>query len=264
VTGAAPGDRPTTINLGGGFVFLRRVDGHAAIVVSSIAGTGAIGMMSAADVDARTDDSLRQWLQWWAFPDHARIRRVNQVHGGRVVSASSYNGGAPDADGIWTRDSSDILVIRAADCAPVWIVDPPNKTIALVHAGWRGVSAGIIDNAIQALETAGARSEDLHAAIGPHIGPCCFEVGPEVSALFLDDRDAVGDAERLVVERKRADGVSLDLGAAIEHRLLAGGVSDVRIDAADACTSCHKDLLHSYRRNGTGGPLMAAIAAVLP
>lgn len=264
MTGGSQGEQPTTINLGGGFVFLRRVDGHAAIVVSSIAGTGAIGMMSGADVDARADDSLRQWLQWWAFPDHARIRRVNQVHGGRVVSASSYNGGAPDADGIWTRDSSDILVIRAADCAPVWIVDPPHKTIALVHAGWRGVSAGIVGNALEALESAGANREDLHAAIGPRIGPCCFEVGPEVSALFLDDVGAVGNASVLVVERKRADGVSLDLGAAIEHRLIAGGVADTRIDAADACTRCHKDLLHSYRRNGTGGPLMAAIAAVLP
>ena len=264
MTGEPIGDQPTTINLGGGFVYLRRVDGHAAIVVSSIAGTGAIGMMSAAGVDARTDDSLRQWLQWWAFPDHARIRRVNQVHGGRVVPASSYNGGAPDADGVWTRDSSDILVIRAADCAPVWIVDPPHKTIALVHAGWRGVSAGIIDNAIGALESAGAQRSDLHAAIGPHIGPCCFEVGPEVSALFLDDVGAVGDAGRLVLDRKRTDGVSLDLGAAIEHRLMAGGVVDTRIDVADACTRCHKDLLHSYRRNGTGGPLMAAIAAALP
>lgn len=264
MTGEPVGDQPTTINLGGGFVYLRRVDGHAAIVVSSIAGTGAIGMMSAAGVDARADDSLRQWLQWWAFPDHARIRRVNQVHGGRVVPASSYNGGAPDADGVWTRDSSDILVIRAADCAPVWIVDPPHKTIALVHAGWRGVAAGIIDNAIDALASAGAQRSDLHAAIGPHIGPCCFEVGPEVSALFLDDVGAVGAPARLVVERKRTDGVSLDLGTAIEHRLIAGGVVDANIEAAEACTRCNKELLHSYRRNGTGGPLMAAIAAVLP
>lgn len=256
------GPQPTTIDLGGGFVFIRRVDGHAAIMAASLADTGAIGMMSPSDIDARSDAELRQWLQWWAFPDHARLRRVNQVHGANVVAASSYNGGAPDADGLWTRDPADVLVVRAADCAPVWIVDPPSKAIALVHAGWRGVAAGIIDRALGALESSGGHREDLHAAIGPHIGPCCFEVGPEVSALFVDD-GAVADAERLVVEGNRADGVSLDLGAAIVRRLVAGGVNEARVDAARACTRCHPELLHSYRRNGTGGPLMAAIGAVL-
>lgn len=256
------GPQPTTVDLGGGFVFLRRVDGHAAIMAASLADTGAVGMMSPSDIDARSDGELRQWLKWWAFPDHARLRRVNQVHGGDVVAASSYNGGAPDADGLWTRDPADVLVIRAADCAPVWIVDPPHKALALVHAGWRGVAAGIVDRAIAVLEAAGASRKDLHVAVGPHIGPCCFEVGPEVSALFIDD-GAIGTPERLVVERKRADGMSLDLGAAISSRLLAAGVDSTRVDAARACTRCHPDLLHSYRRNGTGGPLMAAIAAVL-
>jgi purine-nucleoside/S-methyl-5'-thioadenosine phosphorylase / adenosine deaminase len=256
------GPQPTTVDLGGGFVFLRRADGHAAIMAAGLANTGAVGMMSPADIDARDDVGLRQWLQWWAFPDHARLRRVNQVHGANVVAASSYNGAAPEADGLWTRDPADVLVIRAADCAPVWVVDPPHKTLALVHAGWRGVAAGIVERAIAVLESTGARRNDLHAAIGPHIGPCCFEVGPEVSALFIDD-GAVGTAERLVVEHKRADGVSLDLGAAIVSRLLAGGVDTARVDSARACTRCHPDLLHSYRRNGTGGPLMAAIAAVL-
>lgn len=256
------GPQPQTADLGGGFVFLRRADGHAAIMATSLAGTGAVGMLSPADIDARGDAELRRWLQWWAFPDHARLRRVNQVHGARVVAASSYNGGAPDADGLWTRDPSDVLVVRAADCAPVWIVDPPHKTVALVHAGWRGVAAGVVDGALAALESAGGHREDLHAAIGPHIGACCFEVGPEVSALFLDD-GAVGMPERLVVERKRADGVSLDLGAAIARRLVAGGVRAARVDAASACTRCHPEFLHSYRRNGTGGPLMAAIGAVL-
>ena len=261
--GEPPAGQPTTINLGGGFVYLRRTDGHAAIVASSIAGTGAIGMMSAGDVDARNDDALRQWLQWWAFPDHARLRRVNQVHGGRVVGASSYNGGAPDADGMWTREPSDVLVVKAADCAPVWIVDPAHKIIALVHAGWRGVAAGVVEHALEALAGAGAFAEDLHAAIGPRIGPCCFEVGPDVAAHFEGDRGAVLPPSHLVIEQKRADGVSLDLGAAISSRLAAGGVSSSRIDAADACTRCNSELLHSYRRNGTGGPLMAAIAAVL-
>ena len=264
MTAPSQSGQPTTENLGGGFVFLRRVDGHSAIIASGIAGTGAVGIMSAADVNARGDGELRQWLQWWAFPDHARLRRVNQVHGARVVEASSYNGGAPDADGLWTRAPSDVLVIRAADCAPVWVVDPPHKTIALVHAGWRGVAAGVVEHAVEALASAGAYASDLHAAIGPHIGPCCFEVGPEVIERFTDDPGAIGPASRLVVPHKREDSASLDLAAAIVHRLTGAGVSSDRIGAASACTRCRADLFHSYRRNGTGGPLMAAIGAALP
>ncbi len=259
----SPGGVPTTVNLGGGFVYLKRADGHSAIIASGIAGTGAIGMMSAADVNARGDEALRQWLQWWAFPDHARLRLVHQVHGGRVVSASSFNGGAPEADGLWTQSPSDVLVIRAADCAPVWVVDPPHKSIALVHAGWKGVAAGVVEHAVEALCGAGAFAEDLHAAIGPRIGSCCFEVGPDVAEAFAGDPASVLPASALVVERKRGDSVSLDLGAAIVHRLRIAGVQDSRIDAATACTRCTRELFHSYRRNGTGGPLMAAIGAVL-
>jgi YfiH family protein len=264
MTGPIPSGQPVTQNLGGGFVFLRRVDGHSAIVATGIAGTGAIGLMSAGDVNARHDDNLRQWLQWWAFPDHARLRRVNQVHGGSVVEASSYNGGAPDADGIWTRAPSDLLVIRAADCAPVWIVDPPHKTMALLHAGWRGVAAGIAEHAVAALVAAGGYASDFHAAIGPHIGACCFEVGPEVAQQFTDDPGAVRSADGLIVERKRVDTSALDLSAAIVHRLSLAGIDPSRIDAASMCTRCNADLFHSFRRNGIGGPLMAAIGAVLP
>lgn len=264
MTSPIPEGQPKTVNLGGGFVFLRRVDGHSAIVATGIAGTGAIGIMSASDVNARSDGALRQWLQWWAFPDHARLRRVNQVHGGIVVEASSYNGAAPDADGLWTRSPSDLLIIRTADCAPVWIVDPSHKTIALVHAGWRGVTAGIIEHAVEALASAGAYAADLHAAIGPHIGPCCFEVGPEVARHFERDPGAVLPAISLLVERKREDGAALDLSASIIHRLGAAGVDPARIGASTACTRCRADLFHSYRRNGTGGPLMVAIGAALP
>lgn len=263
MSAASPSGQPATVNLGGGFVYLKRADGHSAIIASSIAGTGAVGMMSAADVNARDGQALRQWLQWWAFPDHARLRMVHQIHSARVVAASSYNGGAPEADGLWTRSPSDVLVIRAADCAPVWIVDPPHKTIALAHAGWRGVASGILEAAVEALREAGAFPEDLHAAVGPRIGPCCFEVGPEVAERFAGEPGAIRPASALVVDRKRGDSSSLDLGASIAHRLRVSGVDGSRIDVATACTRCHPELFHSYRRNGTGGPLMAAIGAVL-
>lgn len=258
-----PPGQPATANLGGGFVYLRRADGHSAIIASGIAGTGAVGIMSTADVNARYDGELRQWLQWWAFPDHARLRRVNQVHGATVVEAASYNGGAPDADGMWTRLPADLLVVRVADCAPIWFVDSGQKTIALVHAGWRGVVAGIIENSVGALVRAGGALGDLRIAVGPHLGPCCFEVGPEVAAQFSEDPGAVRSADMLVVERHRSDSVSLDLAAAVAHRLALAGLDTTQTGYSTACTRCRDDILHSYRRNGAGGPLMAAVGAVL-
>lgn len=258
-----PEGQPKTVNLGGGFIYLRRVDGHAAIIASSLADTGAVGIMSACDVNARLDGELRLWLQWWAFPDHARLRRVNQVHGGTVVDSISYNGGAPDADGMWTRSPADLLVIRAADCAPIWFVDQVGRSIALVHAGWRGVAAGIVEHAVDALVRAGGHTSDIHVAVGPHIGPCCFEVGPEVAEVFQSDPGALKSSESLLVEPSRRNSMALDLSEAIAHRLAGAGVDSTRVCVSTACTRCRDDLLHSYRRNGSGGPLMAAVGAVL-
>jgi polyphenol oxidase len=259
-----PAGQPETLNLGGGFVFLRRPDGHAAIVASGLAGSGAIGIMSAADVNARSDEDLRRWLTCWAFPDHARLRKVNQVHGAHVVAAASYDGTSPDADGMWTQSPADVLIVKTADCAPVWLVDPEQKVVAVLHAGWRGVADGIASEGIQALTLAGANPENVRAAIGPHIRPCCFEVGPEVAQRFADIPGAVRPAESLVAARRRADSVALDLGAVIQTQLASSGVQPDRIDAASTCTHCSPKLLHSYRRNGSGGPLMAAVGAVLP
>lgn len=258
-----PEGQPKTVNLGGGFIYLRRVDGHAAIIASSLADTGAVGIMSAGDVNARRDEELRLWLQWWAFPDHARLRRVNQVHGGIVVDSVSYNGGAPDADGMWTRSPADLLVIRAADCAPIWFVDQGGRSIALVHAGWRGVAAGIVEHAVDALARAGASISDIHVAVGPHIGSCCFEVGPEVAQAFQNDVGALRSADRLLIAPRGRDSVALDLSASIAHRLASTGIDGTRVAISTACTRCREDLLHSYRRNGSGGPLMAAVGAVL-
>lgn len=263
VSDPTAGDLPVTEDLGGGFVYLRRVDGGAAIIASGMADSGAIGLMSASDVNAREEDDFRRWLTRWAFPDRAPIRRVNQVHGAEVVDAASFDGASPDADGIWTRSPADVLVVRVADCAAVWFVDRRGGHTALAHAGWRGVAAGIIERSIGALAQAGADPAELRIFVGPHLGPCCFEVGPEVASAFADEPGAVRDASTLVVERRRSDSASLDLAASIAHRAAVSGVGLGRVACSTACTRCRSDILHSYRRNGAGGPLMAAVGAVV-
>jgi len=136
-----------------------------------------------------------------------------------------------------------------------------SKRFALVHAGWRGVADGIIASAVDALAAGGSQAQELAVAVGPHLRPCCFEVGPEVAERFAAIEGAIKSADQLRVQRRRDDSVSLDLAAAILADLSDLGVRGEQVFVATACTHCHPDLFHSYRRNGSGGPLMAAIAA---
>ncbi|MBC5807720.1 MAG: hypothetical protein DLM53_07670 [Candidatus Eremiobacter antarcticus] len=229
--------------------------------------------MSSAAVDARSDDGVRTWLDSCGIGSDVELFPVNQVHGSTVIhAAASLTEPPADADGLWTETPSNALVVRVADCAPVWILAEGDRTaFALVHAGWKGVAAGIIEAAVNALAGASTpvtgqqapapwkSAGSLTAAIGPHLRPCCFEVGPEVAALYASVPGALQPASALRAQRMRPDGVSLDLSRAIIARFEGCGVSAESVSVATACTRCNPALLHSYRRNGAGGPLMAAV-----
>ncbi|MDQ6767046.1 MAG: peptidoglycan editing factor PgeF [Candidatus Eremiobacteraeota bacterium] len=258
---AAPSDAPATVELGGGFIYVRRPDGHAAILAPHVQTAGVAGMMSPTTVNARDAGELRAWLEHWGFERATELANTNQVHGSIVVEARADDGVPIDADGLWSASSGLILTVKAADCAPIWFADMASKRFALVHAGWRGVAAGIVAAAVDALAGAGSKIEDLAVAVGPHLGPCCFEVGPEVADSFKTIDGAMLAAERLTTPRRRDDSMVLDLAAAIRADLSDVGVRDHQVFVATACTRCHPALFHSYRRNGSGGPLMVAIAA---
>ena len=250
------------VELGGGFIYVRRPDGREAIFVPHLQSAGVTGMMSPHSVNARETADVRAWLDAWGFgPDHA-LAHVEQVHGAKVVAA---NGDATrSADGMYADIDDIVLCVKAADCAPVWFADMSANRFALVHAGWRGVASGIVRAAVGALTARGSAASELAVAIGPHLQRCCFEVGPEVAQRFADVPGAVLAADTLTVERKRSDSVALDLSAAIRHSLHDAGVREEQTFVSTACTRCHPEYFHSYRRNGSGGPLMAAIAARRP
>lgn len=258
---AAPSEAPATVELGGGFIYVRRPDGRAAILTPHLQSAGVAGMMSTNSINARDAKELRTWLEQWGFEASLPIAQVNQVHGAAVIRARRDGSSADDADGLWFDGDGLILAIKAADCAPVWLADMASKRFALVHAGWRGVADGIIASAVDALAAGGSRAEELAIAVGPHLRPCCFEVGPEVAERFTAIEGAVQSANQLKLERRRSDSVSLDLTAVILADLTDLGVRAEQVFVATACTRCHPELFHSYRRNGSGGPLMAAIAA---
>lgn len=157
-------------------------------------------------------------------------------------------------DAIISNRSGVTVAIRTADCLPVVIVDARTRAVAVVHAGWRGVVAGIARKAIEAMsQEFGSRPEDLAIAIGPGIGPCCFEVGPEVAvqfrAFFPERNDLRGRAK-------------LDLGETIIRQLSRNGVAGGQISNAGLCTYCDPELFDSYRRDREKAGRMVAAAAI--
>jgi YfiH family protein len=139
-----------------------------------------------------------------------------------------------EADGHVTSLAGVGLLVQVADCLPVALATPDR--VAMVHCGWRGVAGGIVARAVGEFDTPPT------AVVGPGIGRCCFEVGPEVIEAFADVPGAADPSPG------RADGRLLDLRLVAEARLRAAGVE--RVEHVDLCTHCRDDLFFSHRRDG--------------
>jgi YfiH family protein len=186
------------------------------------------------------------------------LQRVHQVHGAAVavIGAEGRLDPATQADALVGNDRSVVLSIRIADCVPVLLSAARGTAVAAVHAGWRGVIAGVIPAAVRALSAlAGEPVKDLVAAIGPCIGPEAFEVGPEVLEAF---EQRFGSAAPI---RRREDGKgTVDLQAAAHRQLRDSGVLEERIDGHDRCTYRDAGEFYSHRReHGVTGRLAAVI-----
>jgi len=185
---------------------------------------------------------------------------LEQVHGDRVVGGRQAAEAAPlRADAVvCIRDEAPGLVaaVRTADCVPVLLVSTRGGAVAAVHAGWRGAAASIATRALEWLDARGVRPESLVAAIGPAIGPCCYEVGPEV-ALAVAQATGVTETEPA---RPGGGRVNLDLPRAVALQLRRGGVPESAIHIAPWCTACRPELFFSYRADGGAtGRMMACI-----
>jgi YfiH family protein len=172
-----------------------------------------------------------------------------------------------------------LLAIQTADCVPILLVDPKKRAIAAIHAGWRGTLARIAAKTIGKMQMHfGTNPSDLLAAIGPSIGPCCYEVGTEVATQFLSqfpdapgyfDEFRTGDEPNPIQwlnmmppgHQPPPKGVLLDLRKANRSQLQAAGLRPQNIHTIDLCTACRPDLLFSYRKEGpASGRLMSVIA----
>jgi YfiH family protein len=181
--------------------------------------------------------------------------RVNQVHGDRVIVLEGPCAPREEADAVLSRTPGVAACVSVADCVPVLIADPRSGVVAAVHAGWRGTLAHAVARAVQALvREFGAAPGDLLAAVGPSIGPCCYQVSHDLARAFRDDLGA-----RVVASR--AGGTRLDLWAANETVLRRAGLAAERIEILGRCTCCESDAFFSHRRDrGNTGRQVGFIA----
>jgi YfiH family protein len=200
-----------------------------------------LGRLTGDDPGRVAENRARLCAQAGAAAERLRFGR--QVHGALVRRAG---GRGEPGDGLWSDTPGEPLLVFTADCLPVVLARangaPP--AVAAVHVGWRGLLGGVVEAAAAAL--GGGR---LAAAIGPGIGPCCYEVGDDVAGPF---RSRYGSG---LVRRGR-----LDLWSAAERALRAAGAA--RVDRVDACTACNPDRFFSHRRDGARTGRQGLIAYV--
>lgn len=175
---------------------------------------------------------------------------VQQVHGSHVVAIGSENdfaGKRPEADAIVTSCKGLAIGVLTADCVPLLFYDETAEVIAVAHAGWRGFAAGVVRETLSVMITEfGAHADNIHAAIGPHIGPCCYEVSEDL----IDSFKKSGRATEPYFSRNK--GIRLDLGRAVSDELIACGLAQGSVSLPGPCTSCGVGF-YSYRRDGVTG-----------
>jgi hypothetical protein len=187
-----------------------------------------------------------------ALADSGRLLMMKQVHGATVRHAP-WDGARPEGDAAVCTQPGFVLGIETADCLPLLLVDPARRAVAAAHAGWRGTAAGVAAAAVAALVAGGSRADDILAALGPSIGPCCYEVGDELRPAFTGAFG--GEAETFFRPGPRGRA-HLDLRAANARQLERAGVRPANIHHVADCTHCRPDVYPSWRRDGPGAGRM--------
>ena len=168
-----------------------------------------------------------------------------QVHGNAILLADPDHRGKSlgKADGLITNTPGIPLLQRYADCTPILIYDPEHHAAGIAHAGWQGVVHRTAEALVRAMTDAfDSDPADMTAAVGPAIGPCCYEVGPEVVEAI---RASQRDPDALLRPSARAGRAYLDLWRANARQLRDAGVDQVEV--AGLCTACHTDIFFSHR-----------------
>ena len=176
----------------------------------------------------------------------AHLATLKQIHSSSCVPAEGRTGILGEGDALLEDRPGGVVAVKTADCIPILLLDERLRAVAAVHAGWRGTVARIAREAVAAMEWRfGTRASDLHAAIGPGIGKCCYEVGAEVAAQF----GGLGRGH-------------IDLAAANRRQLEESGVTGRRIYTSNLCTMCRGEEFFSFRRDHDAAGRMYSFAGI--
>jgi polyphenol oxidase len=235
-----------------------------------------LGFMEWDSREAVTEN--RRLFQSAVAAKDAALLPLKQIHSDVVHLFLTPAADPPKGDASLTNAPGPLLGVQTADCVPILLVDPKKHVVAAVHAGWRGTLARIAQKTIGRMQLEfGCKPADLLAALGPSIGPCCYEVGVELvtkfTAQFADahdyfDEPRTGDEPNPIQWLNMAPpghqpppkSVHLDLRKANRSQLIASGLRPNNIYSTDLCTACRTDLFFSYRREGPlSGRLMSVV-----
>jgi hypothetical protein len=212
--------------------------------------------------------------------DATCLARPHQVHGASAVVAEHAIGRRPAADIIINDRPGLAVAIQTADCVPILFADQRTGAVGAAHAGWRGLAAGVPRAAVAVLaEKFRSRPVDLVAAIGPAIGPCCYEVGEDVRHAFrvsnfdgrwmrwFHDSPAAlpGNlpmSRVLLRPRRHEHRWFFDAATAAREQLIFAGVPEQQIFTTDLCTASHPETFCSFRRDGSPAGRMAAAVRI--
>lgn len=205
--------------------------------------------LSVGDVPEHVLENQRRFAAEVGY-EAERLFTLDQVHGRRVRRVTKYD----EPERVRTEQGDALSApaglpvgIRSADCVPVLLADPETRQVAAVHAGWRGVLAGVVPAALELLsERAGAPAARMLAGVFPHIRRCCFEVDEALA----EQLSAAGPGAEQSVFQAAAGKPYVALDAIVRAQLRAAGVSDANIDDVPGCTCCDAEQFFSYRRDG--------------
>jgi hypothetical protein len=192
------------------------------------------------------------WLEHGFGTRHANIEQaemasVKQIHSDLALVATD-RGCVGEGDALVTSTPDVAVSIRTADCFPILLADLETRAVAAIHAGWRGTATGVVISTLARMRSEfGTDPSNVHAAIGPGIGACCYEVGPEVAKQFGE-----------------SDSCKLDLAGENRRQLIALGVQPQRIDVVGGCTFCNPAQFFSWRRDHNTSGRMISFIRVLP
>lgn len=207
------------------------------------------------DEPERVDENRRRVAASAGYEPEA-LAVTKHVHGTRVWCVDERLPDPPEFDGLVADRPGPVLGAFAADCIPIVFADPDAGVCGAAHAGWRGTVSGVARQVVRRMQERGAKPASVRAALGPSIGPCCFEVGEEVVSAFAEAFSGLvgrsaGEGPGLVVPGPRKNHI--DLRVAMRAELEGEGLRPEHIDASPPCTHCEPDRFFSFRRDGREG-----------